>query len=185
MTPEVPRPRRSTAGCHGGSPAHTASVAGILHRIGWIGLAAFPGFLLFAAGNDLRADADTGIPVDHAGAFSNLDGRPFDAVQHATPGLARFVTTLEAGYALHELTFVLLFLALVLIPLRRRQPWAWWACWAVMIANLGYTFTLAADDSTLKGRSIVVDVAVPVLLLLCAPAIFTRSGASRSRRATP
>jgi len=73
------------------------------------------------------------------------------------------------------LTFVVLFLALVLIPLRR-QPWAWWTCWAIMIANLGYTFTIARHDSTILTRSLIADIAVPVFLLLCAPAVFTKPG---------
>jgi hypothetical protein len=94
--------------------------------------------------------------------------------------VARYITTMEVGYALHELTFVVLFLALVLIPLRRRQPWAWWTCWAVMIANLGYTFTIARHDSTIMTRSLIADIAVPVLLLLCAPAVFRRRGAARA-----
>jgi hypothetical protein len=145
----------------------------ILHRIGWIGLTVIGAFLLFAVANDLRADRSAGIPVDHAGAFEAVAGQSFDAVRQATPGVAQYITTMEVGYALHELTFAVLFLALVLIPLRRRQAWAWWACWAVMIANLGYTFTIARHDSPIMSRSLIADVAVPILLLLCAPAVFT------------
>jgi hypothetical protein len=149
-------------------------MAKLLHRIGWIGLTAIAAFLLFAVANDLRADNTSGIPVDHTGAFTALAGRSFDAVRQSTPGVARYITTVEVGYALHELTFVALFLTLVLIPLRRRQAWAWWACWAIMIANLGYTFTIGLHDSTMMARSLI---AVPVLLLLCAPAVFTGSRA--------
>jgi hypothetical protein len=152
-------------------------MAKLLHRIGWIGLTAIAAFLLFAVANDLRADNTSGIPVDHTGAFTALAGRSFDAVRQSTPGVARYITTVEVGYALHELTFVALFLTLVLIPLRRRQPWAWWACWAIMIANLGYTFTIGLHDSTMMARSLIADIAVPVLLLLCAPAVFTGSRA--------
>jgi hypothetical protein len=152
----------------------------ILHRIGWIGLTVIAAFLLFAVANDLGADRSTGIPVDHAGAFHALAGQSFDTVQQASPGVAQYITTIEVGYALHELTFVALFLALVLIPLRRRQPWAWWACWAIMIANLGYTFTIARHDSTIMSRSLIADIAVPILLLVCAPAVLMR----RSRTST-
>lgn len=53
------------------------------------------------------------------------------------------MTTLEAGYALHE---AMLFLAVVLVPLRRRQRWAWWACWSLMIAEVGYLVTIAEHD---------------------------------------
>jgi hypothetical protein len=132
-------------------------------------------FLLFAVVNDLRADSSTGIPVDHAGVFTTVAGRSFDAVKQSSPGVARYISTMEVGYALHELTFVALFLAVVLIPLRRRQPWAWWTCWAVMIANLGYTFTIAHHDSTILSRSLIADIAVPILLVLSAPAVFARS----------
>jgi hypothetical protein len=149
-------------------------VTRILHRIGWIGLTAIGAFLLFAAINDLRADHDQGLPTDHVAAFSNQAGQSFDAVKHNVPGVADYVTTLEAGYALHELTFVALFVAIVTIPLRRRQVWAWWTCWAIMIANLGYTFTIARHDTTLLSRSLIADIAVPVLLLLSAPAVLGR-----------
>ncbi|MBO0881465.1 MAG: hypothetical protein J2P17_14185 [Mycobacterium sp.] len=151
----------------------------VLHRVGWIGLVLIAAFLLFAVANDLRADQGTGIPVDHAGAFTSIAGQSFDTVRQSTPGVARYVTTVEVGYALHELTFVVLFLALVLIPLRRRQAWAWWTCWAIMIANLGYTVTIARHDSTILTRSLIADIAVPVLLLLCAPAVFRPSGTAR------
>jgi hypothetical protein len=133
-------------------------VVGLLHRVGWIGLTVVAGFLLFAVG-DLRADNATGIPVDHAGAFSALAGESFGAVQQTGPGVARYV----------------LFLALVVIPVRGRQRWAWWACWAVGIATAGYTFTIARHDPAVLGRSLIADVAVPVLLLMCAPAVFTRT----------
>jgi hypothetical protein len=146
----------------------------ILHRVGWIGLTVIAAFLLFAVANDLRADRSTGIPVDHAGAFQALAGQSFDTVQQSTPSVAQYITTIEVGYALHELTFVVLFVALVLIPLRRRQAWAWWTSWAIMIANLGYTFTIARHDSTIMSRSLIADIAVPILLLLCAPAVFMR-----------
>jgi len=42
-----------------------------------------------------------------------------------------------------------------------------------MIANLGYTFTIARHDSTILTRSLIADIAVSVFLLLCAPAVFT------------
>lgn len=152
-------------------------MAKLLHHIGWIGLTVIAALLLFAVANDLRADNASGIPVDHTTAFTAVAGQSFDTVRQATPGVARYITTIEVGYALHELTFVALFLALVLIPLRRRQAWAWWSCWAIMIANLGYTFTIARHDSTTMTRSLIADIAVPVLLLLCAPAVF---GAKRA-----
>lgn len=161
-----------------GERVHNAAVVKTLHRIGWIGLTLVGALLLLASLNDLRADRGTGLPVDHAGTLSTLAGSPFASVRHSAPGVARFLTTLEVGYALHELTFVVLFLAVVLLPLRRRQRWAWWASWAVMVATLGYTFTVAWYDPTVRDRSLVADIATPLLLLACAPAVFAGVGQS-------
>jgi hypothetical protein len=150
-------------------------VTKVLHRIGWIGLTVVGAFLLFAVAADLASDHRDGLPADHAGTFTALAGQSFSQVKQATPGVAHYITTLEIGYALHELTFALLFLALVLIPLRRQQRWAWWICWAVMIANLGYTLTIARHDSTILARSLIAVIAVPILLAATAPAVFTRT----------
>jgi hypothetical protein len=149
-----------------------AAMTKVLHRIGWIGLTLVGALMVFAVVSDLTADHRTGLPTDHAGTFTKLAGRPFAEVTASSPGIAHYVTNLEVGYALHELTFAALFLALVLVPLRRRDPWAWWTAWAVMIGNLGYTFTFGRHDSTILGRSVIADVAVPVFLMLCAPAVF-------------
>jgi len=148
----------------------------MLHRIGWIGLTVVGALMVFAVASDLTADRRTGLPSDHAGTFTRLAGEPFAALHSASPGVARYTTTLEVGYALHELTFAALFLAIVLIPLRRRESWAWFACWAVMIANVGYAATFGRHDPAILGRSLGAAIAVPVLLLLCAPAVIGRAG---------
>jgi hypothetical protein len=150
----------------------------VAHRVGWIGLTLVAALLMFAVVSDLAADRRSGLPADHAGAFAALAGRTFGQVQQATPGVARYVTTLEVGYALHELTFAVLFAVIVLIPLRRRQRWAWWACWAVMIANVGYSATIGRHDATILARSLIGVIAVPVLLVVCAPAVFGRKPAT-------
>ncbi len=51
---------------------------------------------------------------------------------------------------------------------------------AVMIASRGYIFTIAHDDSTFLSRSLIADIAVPILLLLCAPAVFKARGATHT-----
>jgi hypothetical protein len=141
--------------------------------------------MLFAVASDLAADHRTGLPSDHAGTFTDLAGQAFGSVVAASPGVARYVTNLEVGYALHELTFAVLFLVLVLVPLRRGNVWAWLACWAVMIANVGYTATFGFHDSTILGRSLVADVAVPVLLVLCAPTVFGRRSTAAPAASAP
>ncbi|WP_189308503.1 hypothetical protein [Streptomyces albospinus] len=130
-------------------------------------------FLVLAPIMDLVYDHAHGLPADHAPVFAKLAGASFDAVKNSAPGTAKYATTLEYGYALHELTFALLFLTVVLVPFRRGERWAWFACWIVLIAAVGYTVTFAHLDSTLLWRSLIADIAVPVLLLLSARSFFT------------
>lgn len=55
-----------------------------------------------------------GLPSDHTSAFASLAGTSFVDAQATAHGTARYISTLEYGYALHELTFGLLFLAVVI-----------------------------------------------------------------------
>ncbi len=132
-------------------------------------------FYIFGAVSDLAADANRGLPVDHQGTFTALAGTSFDHLQTTTGGVAGYVTVLERGYALHELTFALFFIVILVIPFRQRHPWAWWACWILMTANLGYTFTFGIHDPTIFSRSLIADVALVLLLLAHIPAFFNRS----------
>ncbi|HWG26782.1 hypothetical protein [Actinospica sp.] len=66
----------------------------------------------------------------------------------------------------------------MLIPFRRGERWAWFACWAVLIATIGYSVTTAAHDHTLLVRSLIADIGVPVLLLISARAFFARTAAA-------
>ena len=75
-------------------------------------------------------------PGRRAGFFAKL----------TTRGIASYISVMERGYALHELTFALLFIVFLAVPFRRRQRWAWWVAWLPIIANLGYTFTFGAHD---------------------------------------
>lgn len=94
---------------------------------------------------------------------------PSAAAQHALAGPARYVTTLEIGYAVHELVFGLLFLAIVAIPLRRGERWEWCACWLVLIADVADTLTFGQYDPTIHRQSLIADLALPVLLLAQLP----------------
>jgi uncharacterized membrane protein YwaF len=93
----------------------------------------------------------------------------------SAPWIAKYVTQLEYGYALHELTFAVLFLAIVAIAFRRRQAWAWWACWAVMIANIGYAVTIAHYSSALLRQSLIGVIVLPIALLISAPYLVRKS----------
>jgi hypothetical protein len=162
-------------------PAPTAAPAPLLLRIGWIGLAIIGLFLAVASLNDLRATHASGLPADHTRAFADQAGTPYAAVKQAAPGVARYITNLEYGYALHELVFAVLFLAVVLIPFRRRERWAWTACWAALIASVGYSLTFGTHDAMIMRYSLITDIGIPVLLLLAAPSFFARPPVTASK----
>lgn len=146
--------------------------------IAWMLLLLLGALFLFAALSDLAADARSGIPSDHSGAFHNVAGITWAAAQSSSPGATRYITLLEVAYAVHELVFALLFLILVLIPFRRRARWTWWACWVPMLANITYSLTFGLHDSTILVYSLIADIALPVLLLIHVPAFFGRGRAS-------
>jgi hypothetical protein len=142
-------------------------------------------FYVFGAVSDLAAVASHNLPSDHRGTFTKLTGGSFSHAGAATPGIASYISLLERGYALHELTFGLLFIVLLAIPFRRRQRWAWWAAWLPMIANLGYTFTFGAHDHAILARSLIADMALPILLLAHIPAFFFRPRGSERIVSSP
>lgn len=137
-------------------------------------------FLVLAPVLDIVSDHSSGLPSDHHAAFAKLSGMSWASAKASAPGVTKYVTQLEYRYALHELTFALLFLAIVIFPLRRKQVWAWWVCWAVMIANVGYAVTIAHYDPTLLRRSLIGIIAIPVALVVFAPPLWriTRSPAT-------
>lgn len=140
--------------------------------IAWVLLLLIGAFFLFAAFSDLAADARVGLPSDHLGAFSALAGLSWDTARQSSPGIAHYITLLEVAYAVHELVFGILFLVIVAIPFRHRARWAWWACWAVLLANITYSLTFGAHDAAILARSLIGLIALPVLLLIQAPAFF-------------
>lgn len=140
--------------------------------VAWALLLLLGAFFLVAAVSDLAADLRAGIPSDHVATFAQITGTTWQHARSASPALTQYVTLLECAYAVHELVFGLLFLAIVAIPFRRRMRWAWWACWAPMLANLAYSCTFGRHDPTIMARSLVADIALPLLLILHVPAFF-------------
>lgn len=156
----------------------SAMITGRTHRVltvAWALLILIGAFFLFAAVSDLAADARVGLPTDHVGAFKSLAGVSWDTARRSSPGVAKYITLLEVAYAVHELVFGILFLTIVIIPFRRRARWAWWACWAVLLANITYTLTFGAHDSTIFTRSLIGLIGIPALLLIHAPAFFGKA----------
>jgi hypothetical protein len=143
--------------------------------VAWALLLVLGAFFVVAAVSDLAADLRVGLPADHTAAFGQIVGSGWASVSAATPGLAHYITLLEVAYAVHELVFGLLFLVIVAIPFRRRMRWAWWACWAPLLANLAYSLTFGRHDPTLLARSLVGDIGLPLALLIHVPAFFGRA----------
>ncbi len=155
------------------TPARRHTRAGrTLAPAGLVLLLVLGGFYVFGAVSDLIADAHTGLPVDHTGTYTVLTGAGFGQTHAASPGVADYITLLERGYALHELTFAGLYLVIVAIPFRHRQRWAWWSLWLLQIANLGYTLTFGAHDATILTRSLVATIGLPMLLQAHLPAFY-------------
>lgn len=143
--------------------------------IAWILLLLLGAFFVFASLSDLAADYSSGIPSDHRSTFAQLAGASWTQAQDSAHGTTQYVTLLEDGYAVHELVFAVLFLAIVAIPFRRGETWARWACWIVLVASVVYSLTFGRYDSTLLRQSLIGDIALPVLLLVQLPWFFFKS----------
>lgn len=143
--------------------------------IAWILLLLLGALFIFAPLSDLAADARSGLPSDHLGAFLGVAGIAWGSALQSAPGITRYVTMLEVAYAVHELVFAILFVIIVAIPFRRGARWAWWACWVPMLANLTYSLTFGRHDPTILARSLIADIALPVLLLAQIPVFFRRA----------
>lgn len=129
-------------------------------------LAVFP---LLSVALDLFGVVSAGIPGDHQGAFMAVAHTSWTALRTSRSGVAHYISTLEVGYAIHELVFAVLFLIIVLVPFRWGQWWAWWTCWVVLAADLTYTLTFGLHDQRVFVQSLIPDLALPVLLLVQLP----------------
>jgi hypothetical protein len=54
---------------------------------------------------------------------------------------------MEIDYAVDELLFAVLFLAVAAIPLRRGARWAWWCCWLIVVPEATLAVLFGAHDS--------------------------------------
>lgn len=145
-------------------------------RIGWIGLVLLGIFPLLASATDLSQDLRGALPADHVTTFLRVTHESYATFSQTNSGAAQYLHLLETGYAVHELVFGLLFLAIVIWPLRRGYWSAWVACCAVLIADATYTLTFGVNDNTIFTRSLVADILTPICLLLVAASfMFYRS----------
>jgi len=142
------------------------------HKFTWILLIVFGVFFVLAPIADLKSVATTGLPSDHVPAFSHLSGLSWQSVK--STGIAKYVTQLEFGYALHELVFGILFILVAVIPFRKNERWAWWALWVGFFASLGYSLTFGTQDKRILAYSLVTTIGIPLVLLASAPRFFIK-----------
>lgn len=143
-------------------------------RVVWAALLAFAAFPLLGAILDLVSDQH-GIPGDHTATFHALSGMTVSQAKTAVPGILSYVHQLEVGYAVHELVFGVLLIAIIAIPLRQRQRWAWFACWTILIADITYAATFGVHDPAILRESLIGAIGMPALLLALTPSVFRRS----------
>ncbi|HTJ69894.1 MAG TPA: hypothetical protein VL551_20320 [Actinospica sp.] len=72
----------------------------------------------------------------------------------------------------------MLFLLLVLIPFGRGERWAWFACWGVLIATIGWSLAIAAHEHTLLPCSLMADIGAPLILLISTRGFLSRVAAA-------
>ena len=140
--------------------------------VAWVLLLLLGAFFIFAPLSDLAADFGVGMPTDHMGTFQALAGQPWSAAKSASVGITNYINALEIAYAVHELVFGILFILVLVFPFRKRARWAWWACWAPLLADIAYMLSFGIHDPTIFARSLIGSFALPVLLAVSAPAFF-------------
>lgn len=143
--------------------------------VAWVLLLLLGLFFVFAPLSDLTADRSTGLPSDHTGTFHAVAGVSWSAAKSSSRGITKYVTLLETGYAVHELVFGIMFITILVIPFRRGERWAWWVCWAVMLAAITYSLTFGRHGSTILTRSLIAVIGLPILLLIQLPRFYGRT----------
>lgn len=157
--------------------AHTP----LYQTIAWVLLLLLGAFFIFGSISDLAADFGVGLPADHMGTFQALAGQPWSAAKSASAGITNYINALEIAYAVHEMVFGILFILILIFPFRKRARWAWWACWAPLLASIAYTLSFGAHDPAIFARSLIGLFALPVLLAVFAPAFFAPAFIGKAR----
>jgi hypothetical protein len=116
---------------------------------------------------DLIAAARGTLPSDHSSTFKVLTGTTLENAVRVQHSATRYATHMEIGYAVYELLFAALFLAVAVIPLRRGNRWAWWCCWLIIGPLAIFAARFGAHDSgNLSAAIVAVAIAVVALLVL-------------------
>jgi len=115
------------------APASDGAGAGLgfWHRNAWRVLAALAAIvLLFGVGDIVRGlDADPAIP-------EGVTGMTIEEIRSSSPLLASLLDLQVRFGGIHLLILGSLWLALIWIPLRRGERWAWYATWSLPLWGL-------------------------------------------------
>lgn len=95
---------------------------------------------------------------------------PYLAAGHAVAHpVTPYVTRAEAGYAAYELLFAVLLVVVAAVPLRRGERWAWWCCWALVLAFAAFATLFGVHNSADLGAAIVAGLLVAWALIALRP----------------
>lgn len=126
-------------------------------------------FLAIGAVFDLVTDAAGQLPADHGATFKAVTSLTWQQATAVAHPVTPYITRAEAGYAAYELLFGVLFLIVAAIPLRRGERWAWWCCWAIVLAFAAFGTLFGAHNSANLGAAITAGLLVALALLALLP----------------
>lgn len=138
-------------------------------RIAWFALLAVGAFLALGSVYDLITDARQQLPTDHASTFTAVTGTTWQEAASVVHPTTPYISIMETGYAVYELLFAAVFLALVVIPLRRGERWAWWCCWLIVAALVLFAALFGTHDAANLYIAIGVAAIAALALLLARP----------------
>lgn len=139
-------------------------------------------FLAIGAVFDLATDAAGNLPADHGATFKALTSLTWQQATAAAHPVTTYVTRAEAGYAAYELLFGVLLLVVAAIPLRRGERWAWWCCWALVLAFAAFATLFGVHNSADLWAAIVAGLLVALALIALLP---TRKASEAAAPAQP
>ncbi len=139
-------------------------------------------FLAIGAIFDLATDASGNLPDDHGATFKALTSLTWQQATAVAHPVTTYVTRAEAGYATYELLFGVLLLVVAAIPLRRGERWAWWCCWALVLAFTAFATLFGAHNTADLWAAIVAALLVALALIALRS---TRNAAKQRLRPKP
>jgi hypothetical protein len=128
-----------------------------LQTAAWVLLLCIGAFLALGSIYDLLTAARGQLPSDHVASFTAVTGSSWQDASTAP-----YITRVEADYAIYELLFAAIFLVVAAIPLRRRERWAWWTCWLILVPELAFAIVFGANAPT----NVMLGIALAIIAAL-------------------